>query len=281
LSDRKLFCEYGPFCYKLSLFKQHTVKRIKNLLFSLKGNKFARKVSPQNLPVLVKDHFSIVVRNLPGVDLSLQYNKAKNLEIAAATIDGIVINPGETFSFWKRVGSTTEKKGYLEGMTIKGSCIGRASGGGLCQLANLIHWLVLNSPLKVSELHHHTDALFPDDRRRVPFGTGTSVFYNHLDYRFTNTTDIPVQIRVWVKDNILYGELRSTKEFPYEYSIIEEGHCFVKEAEDYFRCSRIYKEIKNKENGKVAKRELVLENHSKVMYDHSLIPAEEISDVRL
>ena len=45
-------------------------------------------------------------------------------------------------------------------------------GGGLCQLANMVHWLLLNSPLTVTELHHHSDALFPDERRTVPFGTG-------------------------------------------------------------------------------------------------------------
>ncbi len=33
-------------------------------------------------------------------------------------------------------------------------------GGGLCQMANMIHYLVLNSPLEVTELHHHSDALF-------------------------------------------------------------------------------------------------------------------------
>lgn len=78
-------------------------------------------------------------------------------------------------------------------------------GGGLCQLANLIHWLVLNSPLTVTEIHHHSDALFPDDQRRVPFGTGTSVFYKNVDYQFQNTTDQPVQLRIWLDDTYLYG----------------------------------------------------------------------------
>ena len=48
-------------------------------------------------------------------------------------------------------------------------------GGGLCQMANMIHWLILHTPLEVTELHHHSDALFPDVKRRVPFGTGTSI----------------------------------------------------------------------------------------------------------
>ena len=59
----------------------------------------------------------------------------------------------------------------------------------MCQMANMIHYLILNSPLEVVEIHHHSDALFPDDRRRVPFGTGTSILYNNVDYRFRNNSN--------------------------------------------------------------------------------------------
>ena len=56
--------------------------------------------------------------------------------------------------------------------------------GGLCNLANTLNLLVMHSPLKVTELHTHSDALSPDHGTRVPFGTGTSVSYNYVDYRF-------------------------------------------------------------------------------------------------
>ena len=106
--------------------------------------------------------------------------------------NGTVVNPGEVFSFWRAVGNPTKRKGSEKGLVISRSGFVADYGGGLCQMANMIHWLVLNSPLTVTELHHHSDALFPDDRRRVPFGTGTSVCYNNIDYRFRNDTDQPV-----------------------------------------------------------------------------------------
>ena len=105
---------------------------------------------------------------------------------------------------WELVGPPTAKNGYQESLTIgrtsQGGFLGSAPGGGLCQLANMIHWLVLNSPLEVTELHHHSDALFPDERRRVPFGTGTSVFYKNIDYQFRNTGSEPVQLLLWLTD---------------------------------------------------------------------------------
>lgn len=150
-------------------------------------------------------------------------------------------------------------------------------GGGLCQLANMIHYLVLNSPLEVIELHHHSDALFPDDRRRVPFGTGTSVFYNYLDYRFINNTNQNVQLLLWVEDDILCGELRSEKEFPYRYHLVEENHHFKKEKDGkYYRISQVYREVIDKKKNKVVDKELILDNHSLVMYDYDLIPQNQI-----
>ena len=151
-------------------------------------------------------------------------------------------------------------------------------GGGMCQMANMIHWLILNSPMTVTELHHHSDALFPDERRRVPFGTGTSVCYNNIDYRFRNDTDQDVQILVWVDENELCGELRSEREFPYRYKIVEENHHFRKEGDDYYRISRVYRLVIDRDSGDTIRKELILDNHSRVMYDHALIPKEQIEN---
>ncbi len=145
-------------------------------------------------------------------------------------------------------------------------------------MGNMIHWLVLNSPLTVTELHHHSDALFPDERRRVPFGTGTSVCYNYLDYRFKNETDQDVQILVWIENGELCGELRSEREFPYRYKLIEENHHFKKEKDKYFRISQVYRIVIDRATNEEVRKELILDNHSEVMYDYSLIPKEEIRD---
>lgn len=53
------------------------------------------------------------------MDLQLQENKAVNLSLAAPKVNGILIRPGETLSFWHLVGSLTAKKGYREGLTIE------------------------------------------------------------------------------------------------------------------------------------------------------------------
>lgn len=270
---RKLFCSISPTTYKISVQKEILLRHMKNI-FSV--DKIAKEHSKENLPNIVKSHSSILIRRLAGVDLKLQENKVTNIMLACKKINGIIIHPGETFSFWSTVGPSKEKYGYKKGLVIAGKGLTSGYGGGLCQMANMVHWLVLNSPLEVTELHHHSDALFPDDRRRVPFGTGTSVCYNSLDYRFKNTTDQDVQILVWCENGELCGELRSEREFPCRYKLVEENHHYRKEGDKYYRISQVYRIVIDRLTNEELYKELILDNHSGVLYDYSLIPQDQI-----
>ena len=228
---RKLFCEYGPIPYKISLFKEARKKDLKDLKA---GKKFAKSKNKENLEYIWKGDTKVLLRKLHGVDMQLQKNKVVNLKIAGKKIDGIIVKPGEEFSFWNLVGQSTKRKGYLEGLMINNSKLIKGVGGGLCQMANMVHWLVLHTPLTVTELHHHSDALFPDVKRRSPFGTGTSVAYKALDYRFKNTTEKPIQIRIWQDDDFLYGEIRSSVPLKEKYKIVEEDNHYAKDEDGVF-----------------------------------------------
>ncbi len=269
---RRLFCTLGPGCYRISVEKEVLKRKLSDLIHH---EKFAKQRNGE-FPNIVKGHRSVIVRRLNGVDLRLQENKATNLKLACEKINGVVIRPGEVFSFWKLVGRPTKRKGYKEGLVISKNRLTSGIGGGLCQMANMVHWLVLNSPLTVTELHHHSDALFPDERRRVPFGTGTSVSYNYIDYRFKNNTDQSLQILIRIEDGDLCGELRSVRPYPYRYRLEEEDHHFSEEDGIFYRISKVYRLVIDRESGDLLEKELILDNHSKVMYDYSLIPEDQI-----
>lgn len=176
---RRLFCELSPLAYRISVEKSCALRTLRD---GFSAERFPKLRLEAPLPALVCRHNSLIRRTLGRVDPVLQDNKAVNLALAAPKINGILIRPGETFSFWHFVGRPSAANGYRTGMVIANAQTGEAVGGGMCQFSNLIHWMVLHAPLTITEQHHHDQFdLFPDFGRQVPFGTGTSIFYNYLD----------------------------------------------------------------------------------------------------
>lgn len=268
-----LFCDINDTCYKISTSKEILKRHLKN--WREKPN-FATKIDQSALPHLIDQRQSHLIKRGPGIELDLQLGKAKNIDIAAKTMNGLVMQPGEEFSFWKLVGKITAAKGYENGRVIHQGKIIADIGGGLCNLANTIHQMVIRSPLTITEFHAHSDALAPDEGPRVPFANGTSVAYNNQDYRFKNTTDQPIQLLIWCEQDVLYGELRSLKPFPWAYDIVEEDHHFKKIGEKFYRLSKIYKETRDAGSQDLLTSELLLDNRSEVMYDYQYIPQDLI-----
>lgn len=264
---RRLFCELSPTAYRLSVAKGVALRHLRD---AMNGNRFAETQQEQRLPMLVCRHNSLIRRRLGQVDMRLQENKAVNLSLAAPQVNGVLIRPGETFSFWHLVGNTTAARGYREGLTISSGRTTSGIGGGMCQFTNLLHWMVLHSPLAVTERHHHSGLdLFPDFNRQVPFGIGTSVAYNYLDYRFHNHTAITFQLIVYTTDEYLCGELRADRRPSYCYHIRTENEGFVREDGAVWRVGEIWREVVDRRTGICVRRELLQTNHARVMYDTS------------
>ncbi len=209
----------------------------------------------------------MLLKRLGESDMQLQINKVTNLAIALRQITGIVIRPGETFSFCKLVGRPTQRKGYLHGMELSLGEARPGIGGGICQISNLIHWLVMHSPLTVTERYHHSFDPFPDDGRVLPFGSGATVFYNYRDYQFTNNTKYTFQVNLWLSGKCLEGELRIDTELDYAYHVFEKDHAFLKIDGQFYRRNEIWREkILKFESGRVIDTELVTKNFARVTY---------------
>lgn len=263
-----------PILYTLSIWRHRTIRWLEWIFV----RKLATKHRAQVLPCKVTSHESILLRKLGVSDMRLQHNKVVNLKLAAAGIDGVVIRPGETFSFWRCVGWPTAKKGYLEGMLLSNGKVQAGIGGGLCQSANLIYWMGLHSPLVVTERHRHSYDIFPDSGRVLPFGTGAAVYYNYVDLQLYNPTDITFQINIGVNDTHLHGEIRSDVLTPYSFKIIERDHRFLRSVKTgkIFRENAIYRQTFDKRTGNLLSDELLYRNHCETLYDlpTSIVPVE-------
>jgi vancomycin resistance protein VanW len=123
----------------------YTLKKYYYWYFS--GTKFSESIDENRyLPFKIFTHQTILLRKLCGLDTWMQKNKVINLKIATKKLNGLIINPGETFSYWRQLGRATKKKGYLAGMVLRDGIVAPGIGGGLCQLSNLIFWMTLYTP---------------------------------------------------------------------------------------------------------------------------------------
>lgn len=263
MHQRKLLSQRHPILYFLAV----RARRLKRYaIWLLDSKKYAKNKSTNKFDYRVKKHKSILLRKLGDVDMQLQYNKVTNLKIAAKKIDGIIIKPGETFSFCKIVGRPTKQKGYLPGLELSFGKAITGIGGGICQIANLLNWMILHSPLNIIQKSQHSFDPFPDEGRVLPFGSGAAIFYNYVDYQFTNNTNSNFQIKLWFTDTTIEGELLSDKNPEFSYHIIEKNHNFLKIDGEFFRKNEIWRKVVSKKTGETIETQLMTKNFARVTY---------------
>jgi vancomycin resistance protein VanW len=189
-------------------------------------------------------------------------------------VDGILLRPGETFSFNRVVGNCTPRKGYVDGMRLSNGEARTGVGGGICQLANLIHWMVLHSPLTVVERSEHSFDPFPDTQRVLPWGVGCSIVYNYVDLVIRNDTDATFQLLVTVGDRYLSGELRADHAVPLSYKVFAKDEVFMSNGADVFRRNEIWRTLIDRRTGRHLGEELLKRNCALVKY----LPAGPVID---
>lgn len=239
---------------------------MRKLLWVSMARKFARVRQEEPLKYLCFSHKTPLRRQLKDVDMWLQDNKVINLKLAAPRIHGILIRPGETFSYWRLIGKPSRIKGYAKGMVLRSGTFAAGTGGGLCQLSNLIFWMAAHSPLTVVERHRHGYDVFPDSNRTQPFGSGATCYYPHGDLMLRNDTQNTYQILVTVGNEYLEGELRAAVPVGRVYRIKEKNHRMEPEYwGGYSRHNELYQEVRSPD-GVLLESKLLVENHALMMY---------------
>ena len=247
----------------------------RKLQWIVSGTQYANDSTPgSKLPYLAFTHKTPLLRKLRQVDMQLQYNKVTNLHLAGQTMNGLILKPGEVFSFWKLVGKPTKRKGYLEGIVLCNGSIYPGTGGGLCQLSNLIYWMTLHTRLTVTERWRHNYDVFPDSNRTQPFGSGATVSYNYIDLQIQNNTEANYQLLVWLDDEFLHGAWRCNQALNYQYQVYEQEH-IIKAAwwGGYIRSNVLYRKTFDTDGIELGD-EHVCSNRAIMMYQ-PLLPEKE------
>lgn len=125
-------------------------------------------------------------------------SRAVNVFLAASRINGVVIQPGESFSFNQAILPRTAANGYVDGYVIMGNRFVPGIGGGICQVSSTLYAAMVSANLPATERHPHS--LQVD---YIPTGLDATIFGNILDLRFTNIFPQPIQLRAAADQGIL------------------------------------------------------------------------------
>lgn len=116
--------------------------------------------------------------------------KIQNLRLAVAELNGLEVAAGETFSFWKNVGRTTPRRGFVAGRELREGCIIPNVGGGLCQLSNALYDAALKANFEIVERHAHTRVIAGSLAEQ---GRDATVFWNYVDLRFRSANGFRIE----------------------------------------------------------------------------------------
>lgn len=117
------------------------------------------------------------------------YARSINLKIALSYMDGVVVMPGETYSYNDNIGDTTASKGYQAAATFKGGTTVNEMGGGICQTVSTLYNVALMANLEIVERHQHGLPV-----GYVPPSRDATVYSPVLDFKFKNNRETPIKI---------------------------------------------------------------------------------------
>lgn len=115
--------------------------------------------------------------------------RLNNVAKAAQAMDGLILLPGEVFSYNDTLGPRTVANGYKAAPAYIGGKTVDEVGGGICQNSSTLYLAVLKANLEIVERTNHMYTV-----GYVPDGLDATVAYNALDFKFRNNTDYPIRI---------------------------------------------------------------------------------------
>lgn len=174
-------------------------------------------------------------------------NRSTNIRLASNKINGIVLMPGQTFSYNSTVGRRTPEAGFKPAAVYLGGEVTTDYGGGICQVSSTLYNSVLLSNLQIVERYNH--GFNPG---YVPAGRDATVSWGGPDFKFKNNRKFPIKIVCSGGGGTINVKI---------YGVKEDGEPEV-EIQSYITSYIQYKEIQQVDNSLSAGQTKVIEKGS-------------------
>jgi len=173
-------------------------------------------------------------------------NRRENIRIGAAKFHGILLKPGEEFSFNKLLGEVGPKQGYLPELVIKRNKTVPEYGGGLCQVSTTAFRAAVNSGLLITDRIQHSFAV----KYYNPQGFDAAIYPPSADLKFKNDSPEHVLIQTKIEKSKLTFEFYGTSDGreakvvgPEEYDKKPDGSMKAKFVQEIYRNGELVRKM--------------------------------------
>ncbi len=125
-------------------------------------------------------------------------DRSKNIAVAAGRVNGVMLQPGQMFSYDNTILPRTTANGYGPGDIISDGTHVKATGGGICQVSSTLNNAVLRAGIIPTERHNHSQRVF-----YLKSGLDATVSSGSMDYQFVNTLQYPIYICATAVNGVL------------------------------------------------------------------------------
>ena len=132
--------------------------------------------------------------------------RTTNVLLATDFCNGVILMPGDVFSYNDSVGPRTYERGFKDATVYIGNSAEDGVGGGICQVSSTIYYAALRADLKIVERYAHSRMV-----TYVPLGEDATVAWGSKDFKFENNTDFPMKVVTSHKTNNLTVKLYGTQ----------------------------------------------------------------------
>jgi hypothetical protein len=244
--------------------REAAIFRFKTFLFQVKRSvydlrlgdlrRFEKANALTDKPLISESKTQLWTESDPE-ERALVAGKIHNLRLAVRKLDGIDIEGGKVFSFWKHIGRTSRLRGFVQGRELREGCVIPNIGGGLCQLSNALYDAALEAGFEIIERHAHTQVIAGSLAEQERDAT---VFWNYVDLRFRSTASFRIEARLDGRELIVRfmgehngtGELKSLPQISQLLPNSEKPrNCMTCEVND---CHRVVERTSNPNFGNTA-----------------------------
>ena len=261
--SRKRVTQVFPFLLPVRLMQRKMFYYAK---MRFDGCRYAKNIGGKQLPYQLFETECALYNGNTGFDMVYQENKVFNLKLAAKTLNGLLIKPGETFSFWQLVRHADKHVSYKNGLKMVNGKLTTAPGGGLCQMSNLLFWMFLHTPLTVTERTGHDVKEFPEQNSDAIKGVDATISEGWIDVKARNDTDCTYQIFITFDDVNVKGTVFADKSPQSKYRILNGSVEYTRKNGGIYESAGVERAEIDASSGEITELKLLYTNTCKICY---------------